>query len=401
MRSRRPDYHLHNKDRRRSIPLSESLMALEDDVGTQMTHQDRRKSSTPKFKPHAEHHWLVACTLTTLYLVALALFQMLGVVQRASIIGLLIFMAAMTGVFLLAFQTKLNLKFREKRLKLPIVISCFACMLALCYFDPTTHIIFVPFSFIVLAYGMTRMTRNEGLWIVALVLVSFAAITVRHFFETRNFALLQIELMHFIALAASLPAFILYLVKERKPITAHHARVTDEGTSETRQRDALLGCYNHRYTIAALEQQRQLADKNGTPLSLAVIDLDNFKAINAELGQNGGDEVLKIFTRIALRNVRANDVFGRYGGEEFLLIFPNSTSLVALNTSERIRYQVEQHAWDDAMQNRVTVSIGVTQYIPGESVLELFSRADTAMYFAKQGGRNQVVVEEAPQDKKN
>jgi diguanylate cyclase len=401
MRSRRPDYHLRNKTPQRSIPLSESLMALEDDVATQMTHHDRRKSSAPKFKPHTEHQWLVACTLTTLYLVALSSFQIFGIVQKSSIVMLLIAMAVMITVFLLAFKTKLNLKFREKRLKLPIVISCFVCMLALCYVEPTTHIIFVPFSFIVLAYGMTRMSRKEGLWIVALVLISFAAIAVRHFFETRNFALLQIEIMHWIALAASLPAFVLYLVKERKPLSVHHALITDEGTSDTRQRDALLGCYNHRYTIAALEQQRQLADKNGTPLSLAVIDLDNFKAINLELGQNGGDEVLKIFTRIALRNVRGNDIFGRYGGEEFLLIFPNATSLIALNTSERIRYQVEHHAWDEALQSRITVSIGVTQYIPGESVLELFSRADTAMYFAKQGGRNQVVVEEAPQDKKN
>ena len=84
------------------------------------------------------------------------------------------------------------------------------------------------------------------------------------------------------------------------------------------------------------------------------------------------------------------DLFGRYGGEEFLLIFPATSLLPALNTCERIRAQVETHAWTGLLKGRVTVSIGVTQYVLGESVLEFFSRADTAMYMAKEGGRNQV-----------
>ena len=92
--------------------------------------------------------------------------------------------------------------------------------------------------------------------------------------------------------------------------------------------------------------------------------------------------------------MRDEDLFGRYGGEEFLLIFPGTSLLPALNTCERVRAQVEDHVWSDGMRCRVTVSIGVTQYVHGESVLEFFSRADTATYLAKEGGRNQVVVEE-------
>ena len=77
-----------------------------------------------------------------------------------------------------------------------------------------------------------------------------------------------------------------------------------------------------------------------------------------------------------------------------MLIFPATSLLPALNTCERIRAQVEAHAWKGLLRGKVTVSIGVTQYVPGESVLEFFSRADTATYLAKEGGRNQVVVEE-------
>ena len=164
---------------------------------------------------------------------------------------------------------------------------------------------------------------------------------------------------------------------------------------EDAQRDTLLGCFNRRYILAALEEQKQLADESGIPLCLAVLDIDHFKRINDELGHLGGDEVLRTFARIAQQGVRGGDVFGRYGGEEFLLIFPATSLLPSLNTCERIRAQVESHAWTVLLKGRVTVSIGVTQYVLGESVLEFFSRADTAMYMAKEGGRNQVVVEEA------
>jgi diguanylate cyclase (GGDEF)-like protein len=89
------------------------------------------------------------------------------------------------------------------------------------------------------------------------------------------------------------------------------------------------------------------------------------------------------------------DIFGRYGGEEFLLILPRTPLLAALNATERIRDKVEANRWAAELNAPVTVSIGLTQYNAGESVLDLFSRTDTAMYMAKRGGRNQVVVEES------
>jgi diguanylate cyclase (GGDEF)-like protein len=163
---------------------------------------------------------------------------------------------------------------------------------------------------------------------------------------------------------------------------------------EHARRDPLTGCFNRRYLVAALEEQKRLADEHGVPLCLAVLDLDHFKRINDEVGHLAGDEVLRTFSRVALENIRSTDIFGRYGGEEFLLVLPETPLLSALNMAERIREQVEHHAWSGKLHGLVTVSIGLTQYIDGESVLDLFSRTDTAMYLAKRGGRNQVVVEE-------
>jgi len=207
--------------------------------------------------------------------------------------------------------------------------------------------------------------------------------------------LLRLEAIHWMALAFSLPAFILLMGKvQRLYRSLYQASRKIKNIQEDAKRDTLVGCFNRRYVLAALEEQKQLADETGIPLCMAVLDLDHFKRINDDLGHLGGDEVLRTFSRIAQQGVRGGDVFGRYGGEEFLLIFPGTSLLPALNTCERIRAQVENHAWSALLRGRVTVSIGVTQYVLGESMLEFFSRADTAMYMAKEGGRNQVVVEE-------
>lgn len=193
----------------------------------------------------------------------------------------------------------------------------------------------------------------------------------------------------------TLPAFVVLMGKvERLYRSLYQASRKIKHIQHDAQRDGLAGCFNRRYVLAALEEQKQLADESGIPLCLAVLDLDHFKCINDQLGHLGGDEVLRTFARIAQQGVRGGDIFGRYGGEEFILIFPGTSLLPALNTCERIRAQVENHAWTGLLRGRVTVSIGVTQYVLGESLLEFFARADTAMYMAKEGGRNQVVVEE-------
>jgi len=297
--------------------------------------------------------------------------------------------------FLVLFRARWYLKFRDKRLKLPIVVCALAGMLALVYLDPAMQILLAPFTFVALAYGMYRISRNVAFLLALGVVVGSAAIMALHYFEHGNPALLRLEFMHFLALSAALPGFV-YLTGKAPLLhmVIHRARRKIRSVEADAQRDVLLGCYNRRYIVAALEQQKQLADDTGSPLCIAMLDLDHFKRINDEMGHLGGDEVLRTFARVAQQNVRDEDIFGRYGGEEFLLIFPQTSLLPALNTCERVRSQVEAHVWGDDMRCRVSVSIGVTQYVQGESVLEFFARADIATYLAKEGGRNQVVVEE-------
>jgi len=211
--------------------------------------------------------------------------------------------------------------------------------------------------------------------------------------------MLQLEGALMLSLLLTLPGFVVLASRMQQLHNAlFKATRKIKDIEEDARRDVLLGCFNRRYIVAALEQQKRMADESGAPLCLAVIDLDHFKRVNDEAGHLGGDEVLRTFARVAESNVRKQDIFGRYGGEEFLLVLPETPLSAALNISERIRTQIEQHDWQGKLRNRVTVSIGLTQYIAGESVLDLFSRTDTAMYMAKQSGRNQVVVEAAAAD---
>jgi diguanylate cyclase len=343
----------------------------------------------------APSKWWAVAGLIGLYAVALTGFYALGVVG-AQVLWVLGGLAASGfAVFGALIRSGLRHRLRLRHLRLGIVVASIGGMLVVFYLEPVTQILLAPFMFVAVAYGIFTVPRRTLLVLAAVVLCAYAAVVAVHQAQQGNDALLRLELMHLLALAVSVPTFIVLMGRvQRLYRSLYRASRKIKNIQEDAQRDPLLGCFNRRYVLAALEEQKQLADESGIPLCLAVLDIDHFKRINDELGHLGGDEVLRTFARIAQQGVRGGDVFGRYGGEEFLLIFPATSLLPSLNTCERIRAQVESHAWAGLLKGRVTVSIGVTQYVLGESMLEFFARADTAMYMAKEGGRNQVVVEE-------
>lgn len=378
------------------LPSEHMVSGFGDSVGTP-SQLGRRKSDISRLhrtRSNAQK-WLLALFLAAAFIGVALVYRAMGYIQTRSVFVLVGLLVACVLGFLLLFRTGFNLKFHEKRLKLPIVVCALASMLGVVYLDPAMQMLFAPFVFVTLAYGMYRISRNAMLWVALGVVVGYAAVVALHFMEQSNWALLKLEFMHFLALSAALPGFVyltgkvplLHMVLNR---TSRKMRTIEAHA----QRDPMLGCYNRSYIVAALEEKKQLAEETDQPLCVAILDLDHFKRINDDFGHLAGDDVLRAFSRVAQQSVRDEDIFGRYGGEEFLLVFPCTSLLPALNTCERVRAQVESHDWGEALRGRVSVSIGVTQYQPGESVLELFARADTATYLAKEGGRNQVVVEE-------
>ena len=379
-----------------AFPLSEAVMEFDDSSSVAVRPARRAMDGMgPQGGQSAVRQWLQAGGLISLYVLALAGFVALGVVELPVLAALCALVALGCGVFWVVFSTGLYKKVRHRHLKLAMVATAMAAMLGVAYLAPVTQILLAPFAFVAVAYGIFTVPRTALLALTGGLLALYGVVVGLHAVQQPGSALLRLGMLHWLALALSLPAFIVLMGRvQRLYRSLYHASRKIKNIQEDAQRDPLLGCFNRRYILAALEEQKQLADESGIPLCLAVLDLDHFKRINDELGHLEGDEVLRGFARIAQQGVRGGDVFGRYGGEEFLLIFPATTLLPALNTCERIRAQVENHAWSGLLKGRVTVSVGVTQYVMGESVLEFFSRADTAMYLAKEGGRNQVVVEE-------
>jgi len=160
--------------------------------------------------------------------------------------------------------------------------------------------------------------------------------------------------------------------------------------------DSLTGVYNRQFLDRQLPVEIERAMRSGSALSMLVIDVDDFKRINDELGHKKGDEALVAIAEIIRRNLRKVDMPFRYGGEEIVILLPGTPEFEALHTAERLRRVVSQYRGFKDAYGKVrdlSVSVGVAVYPDtargGE---QLFSQADEAMYRAKQRGKNQVVL---------
>ncbi len=159
--------------------------------------------------------------------------------------------------------------------------------------------------------------------------------------------------------------------------------------------DELTGIYNRRHLMELAEIEIQRFARSRLPLAMLILDLDHFKAVNDTWGHHSGDRVLRAFALSIKQNIRAMDIFGRFGGEEFMIIMPDTSESVALETAKRICSLVENLSvsFDDTAI-RFTVSIGVSgTWNREDASLEIITQeADKALYAAKKNGRNQVVM---------
>jgi diguanylate cyclase len=169
-----------------------------------------------------------------------------------------------------------------------------------------------------------------------------------------------------------------------------------EQAREAATQDALTGLPNRMAYDERIQEEIERARRYQRPLSLAIIDVDFFKKINDKFGHPAGDKVLKILAEVFKKRTRDSDFVARMGGEEFMLVLTETSADDALTVTDKLRGVIEQanfHFRDTAVP--VTVSCGITDYSEGDSVEELYSRADEALYEAKEGGRNRSVLKKA------
>ncbi len=153
-------------------------------------------------------------------------------------------------------------------------------------------------------------------------------------------------------------------------------------------RDGLTRLFNHSFMEQLIGDAINRLKRSGNPLAFLMIDVDSFKQVNDTFGHNAGDEVLVRLARLLNANKRSTDYLGRWGGDELVLLLTETDLAGADKLAEKLRALVENQVFPYG--KRLTISLGVSQYQPGDSMASFIARADAAMYRAKRSGRNKV-----------
>lgn len=179
-----------------------------------------------------------------------------------------------------------------------------------------------------------------------------------------------------------------YIRKQRNEIQLALERI-----QEIAIRDELTGLFNRRYMQERMREEASRSDRNGESLLIAILDIDHFKRLNDSYGHHAGDLALHAFAKVVQTNIRGHDILGRWGGEEFVILLPNTSLSTGMDCLERIREKLAVSSITvDNLNLQITVSVGLTEHIPREHPDKTMARADAALYAAKDRGRNQLVL---------
>ena len=336
--------------------------------------------------------FLLASAFSTLYLLVLAVFYAQDKVDRETIFEAAASIAAAIAGFYCTFQLGINRRFADPSLTAFQLLAAVFTMLFVVYRAPETRLAFSAFFFVALMFGMLRFSGRKLAALGVVSLASFALVTWFRHAGNHDAEILRLDMLQLVVMAITFPwlVFIGGRVK-RLQRDLIDVSIKLEDIEEKARHDDLTGVYNRRALMVAMEESRQRAHATGEPLSICVIDLDFFKRYNDEFDHLTGDEVLRTFALAVRDGLRSTDVFGRYGGEEFVQIMPNTSLAGAMLDAERLRDRINTLDIPVARSiGPLTVSIGVAQYRPGETIAETFARADGALYKAKLLGRNRV-----------
>jgi diguanylate cyclase (GGDEF)-like protein len=301
------------------------------------------------------------------------------------------------GIFAVLSETQVNDRFEDHFLTVYQVGTHVVIQLGFLLAAPEIGYAFLNVLFLIFAVASLRMTSHQALMAWMLTTAGVAPI----FILSRIPIGLPVETM-LERLAAALCfittigqcAFVgLYGESLRKKLYRSGIKLKDayRRIEELAELDELTGSYNRRCIMRMLNEELARTARSGSPCSIALIDLDWFKRINDAYGHPTGDEVLRTFAITMFANIRNVDRFGRYGGEEFLLVLPDMTVDGAVRALERLREIIADLDWSAFSPGmRVTISAGVATLRPDETPDTFLARADSALYSAKAKGRNRI-----------
>ncbi len=205
---------------------------------------------------------------------------------------------------------------------------------------------------------------------------------------------IQVFISILIVIFLTIISFLIYrqllMKKTNKKIHELYERIREKNRQLNiiSELDSLTGLKNRRAIDKIIKNEVERSSRYGNPLTTLLIDIDHFKRVNDNYGHNTGDRVLTEVSEVLRKNTRATDSVSRWGGDEFLIIAANTSLEDAVKLGEKIRERVEKFNFFKIQG--VSVSIGISQYRPGETFNKLYERVDEALYLAKEKGRNRV-----------
>jgi diguanylate cyclase (GGDEF)-like protein len=340
--------------------------------------------------------FLMAAGTSLLVCVALSVCAFLGLVPwEVAIRGT-------SGIFILsvafyaAFRGGLNLRFRDPSLTTEMAGAAILFLSYIMYHAPSARDALTLFYPVAMLFGVLRLSAKRLMVLAMLALVAHGTMLHLSYLREREYFDEDAAITEMVVMMIVLPWFAVmggYVNRLRLRI-ADSNRVLKgafDRIEQLAQHDELTGVYNRRYLMEALARERSRAERLGAPFSICLLDIDHFKAINDTHGHAAGDAVLRHLPDVAAAGLRGFDVFGRLGGEEFLIVLPGTDLAGALVVAERVRAAVETAGFPGLPAGgRVSVTLGVAQRGRGEEISALLDRADRALYAGKAAGRNRV-----------
>ncbi|MFO7860554.1 MAG: diguanylate cyclase [Desulfosalsimonas sp.] len=302
---------------------------------------------------------------------------------------------------LMLIHTNLNLKFRDPSMTAAHIAVSSIPTLYVMYFLEHGHArsIFMIILVVAMIYGIlelnTRRFLMACLWIFSLYCIMLLALWHKKP-ESLDWSLELIQMAAFFLTLLSMSIVGGYISNLREKLRSRNQELQKaiEKINILVSIDPLTEVSNRRRLFEVLTQETNRCSRGETPFSICLLDIDHFKQVNDTYGHMAGDEILCNIASSISEDIRNIDAFGRYGGEEFLLVLPRTPIAGAGVKAEKVRSQVAGLRFPDISEDlSVTVSIGVAQYRPPEDIDATLLRADRALYAAKESGRNRVETE--------
>jgi diguanylate cyclase len=301
------------------------------------------------------------------------------------------------GIFVVLSEAHINDRFEDHYLTIFQVSGHVALQLGFLLAAPEIGFAFLSVVFLIFGFGALRMTSRQAVIVWTLATIGLAPIFLLTNTPISLPVATQIErfaAMLCYVLTIGQCAYVgLYGSSLRKTLydRSFQLKAAYGRIEELAELDELTGSFNRRCIMRMLDDELARAHRIKSPCSIALIDLDWFKRINDAYGHPTGDEVLRTFAITVFANIRNIDRFGRYGGEEFLLVLPNTPDEAAARNLDRLRAIIADLDWSAFSPGmQVTISAGLATLGADETADTFLARADRALYAAKARGRNRI-----------